>query len=211
KSNSYRHVINDVQKHPEGKAGYHVSSASLLASTNGPERNCKGNTGKKCGGNAKFGGPDRGHPKTSVFGPGRQPNGFFEIVDNKSKWQHPNCFFQGHSRLILRIGVRSTLKRELIAAKCVMGQTPRYSQTLTRLAITTGILGLLHHADHVFRGNHSGWPFTHNVTPFTFSLLIYPLLLYGILRARQGKLVAKYWLVGGSLLAALITFVHYIP
>jgi hypothetical protein len=95
--------------------------------------------------------------------------------------------------------------------KWVMGQTSHYSRKLTGLAIATGILGVLHHVDHVFRGNHSGWPFAPSVTPFTFSLLIYPLLLYGIWRGRRGKSVAKYWLVVGSLLAALITFVHYVP
>ena len=44
------------------------------------------------------------------------------------------------------------------------------------LAIPT-LLGLLHHTDHVLRADHSGWPFTAHVTPFTYSLLVYPLLL----------------------------------
>ena len=42
-----------------------------------------------------------------------------------------------------------------------------------RLTAVTTLLGLLHHADHVLRFDHSGWPFTPEVTPFTFSLLIY--------------------------------------
>jgi hypothetical protein len=95
--------------------------------------------------------------------------------------------------------------------KVAMTQTSQYSRTLIRVAIAIAILGLLHHADHVFRGNYSGWPFTPQVTPFTFSLLIYPLLIYGIRVTRRGKPTAKYWLVVGTLLAALITFVHYIP
>lgn len=44
------------------------------------------------------------------------------------------------------------------------------------LAITV-IMGLLHHADHVLRHDHSGWPFIAEITPFTFSLLVYPILL----------------------------------
>ncbi len=44
------------------------------------------------------------------------------------------------------------------------------------LAITI-IIGMLHHTDHVLRHDHSGWPFISEVTPFTFSLLVYPVLL----------------------------------
>src|SRR5438045_1454539 len=37
-------------------------------------------------------------------------------------------------------------------------------------------IGLLHHTDHVLRYDHSGWPFRPEVTPFTFSLLVYPVI-----------------------------------
>jgi len=37
-------------------------------------------------------------------------------------------------------------------------------------------LGILHHADHVVRADHAGWPFRPEVTIFTFTLVIYPLL-----------------------------------
>ena len=40
----------------------------------------------------------------------------------------------------------------------------------------TTLLGLLHHADHVLRFDHSGWPFKPEVTAFTFSLLVYVLI-----------------------------------
>jgi len=36
------------------------------------------------------------------------------------------------------------------------------------------VIGLLHHADHILRYDHSGWPFRAEITPFTFSLLVYP-------------------------------------
>jgi hypothetical protein len=39
-------------------------------------------------------------------------------------------------------------------------------------------LGLLHHADHVWRADHSAWPFRPEVGPFTFTLLIYPVLVW---------------------------------
>jgi hypothetical protein len=56
------------------------------------------------------------------------------------------------------------------------------SETLLSIAI---MFGLLHHIDHVLRFDHSGWPFRPEVTPFTFSLLAYPLLLVALLwRAR---------------------------
>jgi hypothetical protein len=42
-----------------------------------------------------------------------------------------------------------------------------------RLAVATTVLGVAHHVDHVLRFDHSGWPFKAEVTPFTFSLLVY--------------------------------------
>jgi hypothetical protein len=41
------------------------------------------------------------------------------------------------------------------------------------------VLSLGHHLDHVLRGNHSGWPLSGDVTPFTYSLAVYPLILLG--------------------------------
>lgn len=45
-------------------------------------------------------------------------------------------------------------------------------------------LGLLHHADHVGRADHSSWPFRPEVGPFTFTLLIYPVLVLVFLTRR---------------------------
>jgi hypothetical protein len=44
-----------------------------------------------------------------------------------------------------------------------------------------------HHIDHVIRGNNVGWPIDSEVNAFTFSLLIYPLILVGLLLYRAGK------------------------
>ena len=43
------------------------------------------------------------------------------------------------------------------------------------------VVGLAHHTDHVLRVDHGGWPFRHDVNPFTFSLLAYPILLFALL------------------------------
>jgi hypothetical protein len=50
-----------------------------------------------------------------------------------------------------------------------------------------GVVGLaiLHHADHVLRGDNSGWPFTPDVTPFTISLLVYPIFIVDFLLLRR--------------------------
>lgn len=51
--------------------------------------------------------------------------------------------------------------------------------------------GLLHHIDHVLRADHSGWPAKAEVTPFTFSLVAYPLFLaILLLRSRPWLRVA---------------------
>ena len=61
---------------------------------------------------------------------------------------------------------------------------------LTRtLLLTSLLLALLHHTDHVLRVDHSGWPFTARVSPFTFSLLAYPMILFALFGPRS-----LYWL-----------------
>lgn len=54
-----------------------------------------------------------------------------------------------------------------------------YRRTDTLIWVTLGF-GVLHHTDHVVRGNHSGFPFTSHVTAFTPTLLVYPLVLGGM-------------------------------
>ena len=46
-----------------------------------------------------------------------------------------------------------------------------------KLLLLAASVALLHHVDHVLRVDHSGWPFTPEVSPFTFSLIIYPIFL----------------------------------
>jgi hypothetical protein len=59
-----------------------------------------------------------------------------------------------------------------------------------RLALVTTILALLHHIDHVLRFDHSGWPFTPQVTPFTFSLLVYVVIALILLLRRAPRVQA---------------------
>jgi len=65
-------------------------------------------------------------------------------------------------------------------------------------------LGLLHHADHVGRADHSSWPFRPEVGPFTFTLLIYPVLVL-VLLARRGHWVR----VAGLGLVSLFTLLAH--
>jgi hypothetical protein len=79
------------------------------------------------------------------------------------------------------------------------------------LAGCTTVFGFMHHVDHVVRGNHSGWPFEQAITPFTFSLLIYALLLPGLYLAAKGRLMPRYWLFTAVVGLALVVWVHFIP
>ena len=68
------------------------------------------------------------------------------------------------------------------------------------LLILTILVGLAHHADHVLRVDHSGWPFRPEVTPFTYSLAAYPILLFALLG--PARLIWLRW----ALLAAGTAF-----
>ena len=86
----------------------------------------------------------------------------------------------------------------------------RWRRALLVLGIGVTIFGVLHHIDHVVRGNHSGWPFREEVTPFTFSLLVYALLLPGIYMNLRGRVAAGWWLFTATVALALVAFVHFL-
>ena len=90
-------------------------------------------------------------------------------------------------------------------------------------AVTTALANL-HLADHVLRGrqvdhqhldptwDHSGWPFTSSVTPFTVSLVVVlSILLGGLLLTARGKAWAGYWLGASIVLGTIVTVVHFLP
>ena len=72
-------------------------------------------------------------------------------------------------------------------------------------------LSLGHHLDHAIRGNHIGWPLTAQVTPFTYSLAVYPLILLGLALSRAGKAGPGYWLWLFGLGVVFLTAVHFGP
>ena len=86
-----------------------------------------------------------------------------------------------------------------------------YRRALLGLATAATIFSLLHHADHVIRGSHSGWPFEAGVTPFTFSLVIYALILPGVYLTARGRSIAGYHLFVAAGGLAMLGFVHFVP
>lgn len=46
-----------------------------------------------------------------------------------------------------------------------------------KLLLLTLFLAVIHHVDHILRIDHSGWPFLPRVSPFTYSLLVYPVFV----------------------------------
>lgn len=73
-----------------------------------------------------------------------------------------------------------------------------------KLLLLAAALALIHHVDHVLRADHSGWPFTGEVSPFTFSLIIYPIFLSVFLyRSRPW-----YGVAGTALLFLFSVFAH---
>jgi hypothetical protein len=79
------------------------------------------------------------------------------------------------------------------------------------IAASATVFSIQHHVEHVARGNHSGWPFQAEVTPFTFSLLIYVLILPGIYLTARGRDVAGYHLFVAVTGLALLGAVHFVP
>jgi hypothetical protein len=73
-----------------------------------------------------------------------------------------------------------------------------------KLVLAIVPLGILHHIDHVLRGDHAGWPFRPEVTAFTFTLLIYPILAFA------WRMRARPWLRAGAigLVAVFVLFAH---
>jgi hypothetical protein len=78
------------------------------------------------------------------------------------------------------------------------------------LLLAVVALAFAHHADHVLRADNSGWPFTPDVTPFTISLLVYPIfaLDFLLLRSRPWVRVA---LVAGLFAALQVAHAVYEP
>ncbi len=104
------------------------------------------------------------------------------------------------------------------------GKTARDRRSILAIGAVTASLAGIHLADHALRGwqvrhhhldpawNHSGWPFEDRVTPYTFSLIAFKIVLGACLvYTFRGKLWAGYWLAAAIGLGALVTVVHFLP
>jgi len=78
------------------------------------------------------------------------------------------------------------------------------------LAVPT-LLGMVHHVDHVIRGNHVGWPVTPAVTPFTYSLVIYPVVAVGLYLTLTDRAGAGLWAAIMAASAGMLAFFHVSP
>ena len=88
----------------------------------------------------------------------------------------------------------------------VAARDDRKLYALVALAL---VMSIGHHVDHVIRGNNVGWPLDAQVNAFTYSLVIYPLLLVGLLLYRARKVGPGFWVLlsgGGALFVGAIHF-----
>jgi len=82
----------------------------------------------------------------------------------------------------------STAPGRLVADRPAAAAGPTLAE---KVLLAAAGVGFVHHVDHVLRYDHSGWPFRPDVTPFTFSLVAYPLLIGALLlRSRPWLRVA---------------------
>ena len=82
---------------------------------------------------------------------------------------------------------------------------------LSVLIALAAFMSLGHHADHVIRGNHVGWPLTAEVTPFTYSLAVYPLLLLGFFLYRANRVGLGFWMLLSGSGALFVAAIHFSP
>ena len=76
------------------------------------------------------------------------------------------------------------MNRSMVAAKPAASSRERFTRGEWML-LGVVALAFLHHVDHVLRADNSGWPFTPDVTPFTISLLVYPIFVLDFLLLRD--------------------------
>ncbi len=82
------------------------------------------------------------------------------------------------------------------------------TKRLQALVVLTTAMTLGHHIDHIIRGNHVGWPFASEVTPFTLSLAVYPAVIVGLILSRRGKVGPGYWAILWGIMTVLAASVH---
>jgi len=87
----------------------------------------------------------------------------------------------------------------------------RLPRALALLVGVSTLLGAAHHVDHVVRGNHVGWPITTAVNPFTYSLVIYPLVAVGLYLTLTDRESTRYWALLFPFSAGMLAFFHLSP
>jgi hypothetical protein len=83
------------------------------------------------------------------------------------------------------------------------------NRILYGLVFLAMFMSLGHHIDHVIRGNNVGWPLTEHVTPFTYSLGIYPLILLGLYAS--GRVGPGFWAILSGSGALFVAAIHFGP
>lgn len=84
-------------------------------------------------------------------------------------------------------------------------------RALTIVAVVVTLFGIGHHIDHIIRGNHVGWPLIEKVTPFTYSLGIYPILVVGFFLWAKGRVGPGFWALLFVASFLLVTLAHFGP
>ena len=76
------------------------------------------------------------------------------------------------------------MNRSVFATKPAASSRERFTRGEWML-LGVVALAFLHHVDHVLRADNIGWPFTPEVTPFTASLLVYPIFVLDFVLLRD--------------------------
>ena len=84
-------------------------------------------------------------------------------------------------------------------------------RTLTIVAVVVTLFGIGHHIDHIIRGNHVGWPLISEVTPFTYSLGIYPVVAVGFFLWARERVGPGFWAILFVMSLLFVTLVHFGP
>jgi hypothetical protein len=82
------------------------------------------------------------------------------------------------------------------------------NRLLALIGIST-LVGLTHHADHVIRGNHVGWPVNDEVNAFSFSLAIYPVIALGPYLYSRRLVGPGFWAIPFTATTVSVSLVHY--
>jgi hypothetical protein len=85
----------------------------------------------------------------------------------------------------------------------------RTNRMLYALIFLAMFMSLGHHIDHIIRGNHVGWPLTEHVTPFTYSLGVYPLIFLGLYLYASGRVGPGFWAIVSGSGAIFVDAIHF--